>query len=103
MLIGLVVASFLGLILNSYYASKCIPYSVREQIKDIMQPIAICSIPGFVMYLITFLGLNIYLQLVVQLLIGVLIFGVVVKMTGIKEYYFMKEIIVSLIFKLIRK
>lgn len=74
MLIGLVVASFLGLILNAYYAGECIPYTVKDQLKDILQPILICATPGVVMYSISFLDFNIYVQLVLQLLVGLPLF-----------------------------
>lgn len=103
MLYGLVIASVLGMLLNAYFASKCIPYSLKEQIKDLLQPIIICAISGIAMFLVTLLNLNIYIQLLVQLSVGVPLFFLVVNLAKFQEYFFLKETALSVISKIRKK
>ncbi|MCQ2294019.1 MAG: lipopolysaccharide biosynthesis protein [Bacteroidales bacterium] len=99
LLYGFVVSSVLGMVLNAYFASKCIPYSVVSQLKDLLKPLGVCLIAGVAMYAITFLNLNIYLQLLVQLLVGVSVFLITVHLTKIAEYYFLKDTLLSALSK----
>lgn len=103
MLYGLVVASVLGLVLNAYFASQCIPYSLKEQLLDISKPILICAVPGIAMFLVTLLNLNIYVQLLAQIIFGVSLFGLTAYVVKFQEYYFLKDIAISTISKIRRK
>lgn len=99
MLYGLVIVSFLGFLVNAYYASLCIPYSLKQQIYDILKPLFISFIAGAFMYAITFFGLNIYIQLLLQLCIGISIFIGLNMIIKLPEYYFLKDILFDLINK----
>lgn len=102
MLYGLVIASVLGLLLNAFFASKCIPYSVKEQIIDLSKPILICALSGIVMFFITLFKLNIYIQLILQLILGSAVFFVIVRIIKYTEYYFLKETVCSVLAKIKR-
>lgn len=93
MLYGLVLTGITGLLLNAYFSSKCIPYSVIDQIKDLSQPLLVCIVPALAMISVGLLALNIYFQLIAQLLVGMTTFFIIVRITKLEEYYFIKEII----------
>lgn len=100
MLYGLVVASFCGLVLNALFASKCIPYKLSDQLKDLRRPFIACLIPGIVMFAISFLQMNMYILLIIQLIIGLVIFKFSCNTLRIGEYIYMKEIISNIFGKI---
>ena len=103
MLYGLVIASVCGLCLNAYFSSKCIPYSLKEQLFDLARPLGISIIPCFFMYLVTLMNFSLFVQLIMQLVVGISVFILLVKITKLSEYYFIKEIIVSIRKRMIYK
>jgi len=99
MLYGLVIASVLGLLLNASFSSKCIPYPLKEQIIDLSKPLFICAIPGVAMFLVTLLDLNLYYQLITQLLIGCFIFVSIIRITKYSAFFYLKDIGMSVLRK----
>ncbi len=99
MLYGLVLASFLGTLLNAYFASKCIPYTLKEQVRDFMRPLFICLVPGVAMSLVTYFDFNIYIQLLLQLLIGIVTFYAIIRVVKLPEWYYLKDILFSVVLK----
>lgn len=92
MLYGLVIASVLGLVLNAFYASKCIPYSLHRQLCDLFKPFIYCAIPAYIMFILSFLNINLYLLFVIQISAGVIVFLTIVHYKRLPEYYYVLDI-----------
>lgn len=95
LLIGSVFNSFISYLLNSYYSGIMINYSSKQQLIDIFPTFAIALATSFVMWLISFLPLNIWLILIVQVSIGLLLGGILYERTKLPEYIEVKTIIIS--------
>lgn len=100
MLYGLVFASFISTYLNIYYASKCIPYSVKNQLCDLAWPILVSLIVGGVMFFVTIFNLNIYIQFPIQVLVGLSVFIILMKYMKLPEYLYLKDVVYTLLLKL---
>lgn len=75
---GGLISSFLGLIINSYPNRKLLNYNIFEQIKDILPYLGLVllmGVPVYMMnYLYSILNWNMYLVLVLQVLVGAIIY-----------------------------
>lgn len=100
MLIAYAIAGVIGFLLNAYFTQRQSGYSLAAQIKDISHPLLVSFAVGFIMFSLTFIIDNIYTLLALQLLVGFVSFYIISKITKLKEYFFYKEIIDSLIFKI---
>ena len=86
MLYGLILFSIIEFFINSYYTNKLIDYSILNQLKDIF--------PYFLMSIIIFLSMlsiNLFnisgvYTLILQLLLGMIVFVILNRILGIKEY-----------------
>ena len=71
---------------NSYFSKKFISYSTKDQIKDMMPTLFISIIMGVVVYFSAFiLPLNNILKLAAQILIGIIIYVSISKLSKIEE------------------
>lgn len=100
MILGMIFNSFIGYFINSYYSSKLINYSVREQIKDVLPDFGI----SISMAIIVFLALmTITLSPLFELIIGIVLgFGIVISLSrifAIDGYKEIKNVIMELIWK----
>lgn len=100
MLIAYAIAGVIGFLLNAYFTQRQSGYSLAAQIKDISHPLLVSFAVGVIMFSLTFIIDNIYTLLALQLLVGFVSFYIISKITKLKEYFFYKEIIDSLIFKI---
>jgi O-antigen/teichoic acid export membrane protein len=92
MLYGLVIASVLGLVLNAFFASKCIPYSLPSQLRDLSRPFLFCVIPAVAMFVLSFLDINIYLLFLLQISAGGTILMLLVHLKRLPEYYYVLDV-----------
>jgi len=74
MAIGQVVTSLIFTFINSYPNRKLLNYKYLEQIKDILPSFLISVVMGIAVYSIIFLGLNNIITLLLQVLVGILIY-----------------------------
>lgn len=100
MLVAYSIAGIIGFLLNAYFTQKQSGYSLVAQIKDISHPLFVSLAVGVIMFSFTFIFDDIYTLLALQLLAGFISFYIISKITKLKEFYFFKEIIVSLLFKI---
>lgn len=81
--IGGIVSTFI----NSYPNKRLLKYSYLEQLKDILPSVALASIMGVVVYLISLLAYNnIYMILVMQIVVGVLSYVALAKIFKIESF-----------------
>ncbi len=71
---SLLVTSVLSQIINSWPNKKLMNYRYLEQLKDILPGIGLAAVMGGCVYCINFIGLNMWLTLLIQVPLGVVIY-----------------------------
>jgi len=93
LLIGSILTSLISVLINMHYCGKEIEYSTFDQIKDIA-PIAFVSIlASFLTWIISFVEMNVYLLLTIQLLTGTLVFIILSSFFKLESFRIMKNIV----------
>lgn len=83
---SLLVTSVLNQIINSSPNKKLMNYSYLEQLKDMLPQIGLSLGMGALVYLVQFIGLNNLLTLVIQVLVGGMIYVLGSKLFHIDSY-----------------
>lgn len=99
MLIGSVFVGFFSYYLNARYSGPFLNYSIKEQVKDIMPGFSIALLAALPVYVISYLPLNPFILLPMQLLVGLLIVLVLCEKIGLEEYKEIKSIVLGLLKK----
>lgn len=81
--------------LNAYYSGPFIGYSIREQIKDIMPSFIIALLMAMIVFPMSFIKLNPFVILPMQLVVGALFVIIVSEKTQLPEYYEIKGILLQ--------
>lgn len=68
------VTTFISQIINSWPNKKLLNYSYLEQLKDISKNMFLSVIMGAIVYCVTFLNLNMLVTLIIQVLLGVIVY-----------------------------
>lgn len=72
-----IITSIISTFINSHPNKKLLNYSYIEQIKDIFEPFMVSLIMLLIVYAMNFIKLNIYILLILQIIVGILLyFGV---------------------------
>lgn len=71
---SLIVSTVASQIINSWPNKKLLGYSYLEQVKDMLPQIVLSCVMGAVVYCVNFLGLGDILTLLLQVLVGVLLY-----------------------------
>lgn len=97
---ALVVTSFVGYFLNSYYSAELLNYSTLQQIKDITPAFIASIIMGLVIYFSEGLLPNrILIKFIIQTIIGLSVYISASKIGNIDEYIIVYEIMDSILGK----
>ena len=99
MLIGSVFVGFFSYFLNARYSGPFLNYSIKEQAKDIMPGFSIALLVALPVYAISYLPLNPFILLPMQLLVGLLIVLILCEKAGLEEYKEIKSIVLGLLKK----
>ena len=91
--ITMVIYSCIGSLINMIALSKYISYSLLEQIKDILIPLCGSLLMILVIYLIKIPFSNMLYVLLIQILLGVLIYLLVILTIKPKGYLFLKKLL----------
>lgn len=75
-LMGMILSSLISLFINTYYTGKIISVGFLKQLKDMAPILLLCSVMAVGTYFITLLLSNLYLQLFVGGLVGLIIYVV---------------------------
>jgi len=100
MLWGSVLTGIISFFLNSYYSGKKYRYSSFDQLKDLAPSFGVSCAMAIPVYALSFLTLNPFILLPIQLVVG---FGIVILLcekTHLDEYEQAKELILNIISKL---
>lgn len=99
MLWGSVLVGFVSYLVNAYFPSKLISYSMKEQLFDILPSFLISSIMAAIVYAISFISMSISVKLVVQLLVGGVVTIILCEVTKLFEYLELKKMVMKYIKK----
>ena len=90
---GVVFFNFVCLFINLYPSKKYLDYGVFEQVKDII-PTFLCAIMmGFSIYWIQYLPIHLLLILMLQTIMGVLVFGIFCYLSKNESFLYVKSLI----------
>lgn len=90
---GVVFFNFVCLFINLYPSKKYLDYGVFEQVKDII-PTFLCAIMmGFSIYWIQYLPIHLFLILMLQMIMGVLVFGLFCYLSKNESFLYVKSLI----------
>lgn len=93
MLVGFAVAGLIGFLLNAFFTMKVSGYKVTSQIKDLLPSLAISIVSGLSMFVVSFFIHNIYWCLLLQIIVGGLVFFLLSEFFKLSEYCFVKGLI----------
>jgi len=74
MITSSIIASCIGLVVNSFFYRKHLDYRFRDQIGDILPPLLLSAAMGFITYSVMFLNLSSALTLVIQIPLGIALY-----------------------------
>lgn len=94
-MLGTILASFISLVITSYYVKKYINYTYVELIKDLLPTFLASLIMMIIVLGIGHINLNIYVQLLMQLICGVATYILVSMLLKIDSFYYLIFIIKS--------
>jgi O-antigen/teichoic acid export membrane protein len=86
MLIGNVVSGFFSYYLNAYYSGPFLGYSIKDQVKDILPSFTIAMTMGVIVYGMSFIPINYFYLLPIQIIVGGVIVVGLCKITKLEEY-----------------
>ncbi len=69
-----IIISIISIFINAYPNKKLLDYSIKEQLKDIAEPFILSTIMLIVIYIMNYININIYILLILQVIIGILIY-----------------------------
>lgn len=96
---SLIVSGILSQIINSFPNWKLLNYNYLEQLRDILPSICISFFMGLCVYCIGFLSLPILLQLIIQVIIGAIIFISASALLKLEEFNYLFGMVKSFIKK----
>lgn len=99
MLISSVFVGFFSYYMNARYSGPFLNYSIKEQVKDIIPGFSIALLMALPVYAISYLPLNPFVLLPIQLLAGLLIVLALCEKIGLEEYKEIKSIVLGLLKK----
>lgn len=86
MLYTTVITNIIAYFLNSFFSGKLLGYSSWMQIRDIAPSFAISMTMAVVIYLLKYLPISNWIILPIQIVVGILVFFILCKITKIEEY-----------------
>lgn len=103
MICGSIVNSCIAYYLNAYYSGPYLNYSISQQIRDIMPSFLIALIMSIPVYLMSFLPINCYVLLSLQLIVGTTIVLSLCEKVQQDEYKEIKHIVLPIMQKLLKR
>lgn len=100
MIAGMMVNTLIAYYLNSYWSGRFIGYSFREQVKDILPSFFLALGMALSVYLIGIvIPFNYLGKLIIQIFIGAMLTFGICEIFRIKDYLYIKQIIVEKLFR----
>ena len=95
-----VVTGLIAFFLNSHYSGKLLGYSSWMQLKDIASSYGLAFLIAISVYFLKFLPLSYWLILPMQIVLGIVVFFVLCKLTKMEEYQEVRDLMKPMIFKI---
>jgi O-antigen/teichoic acid export membrane protein len=96
MIIGMLISSILSYFLNSYWSGNFIDYGIKDQLKDIIPSLLWSFLIGLLVF---FIGEIIYfppyIELLIQIFIGLVSSILLFELIKLDEYIFMKHLLIA--------
>lgn len=92
---SLLVTSVTSQIINSWPNKKLLNYSYIEQLKDILPSILLASFMGVCVWTIEFLHLSVVITLILQIIVGLVVYILFSKLFKLEAFYYIFDIIKS--------
>jgi O-antigen/teichoic acid export membrane protein len=86
---GQVLSGIISTFINAFPNKKLLDYSYVEQWKDIVPSLLIAVLMGFVVYLFNFAGLIAWQQLILQVVVGVIVYIGLAKLFGLQSFAYL--------------
>lgn len=99
LIIGMILHSVISFFFYSYHVEKIINYKIKEQFADISLSMLVSSIVFVSVYGLNALELSSLHLLLVQVILGFVLFTALCKIFQISEYYSLKTILISKLIK----
>lgn len=100
MVAGTMVTGFISFFLNSHYSGKMLGYSSWMQLKDIAPSYGLALMIALSVYFLKYLPFSYWIVLPIQIVVGIVVFFVVCKLTKMQEYEEVKMMIMPFINKI---
>ena len=94
---SLIITSVLGQIINSWPNKKLLDYSYLEQLKDMLPQIGLSIFMGTIVYCIQFIGLNAIFTLMVQIVVGAVVYILLSRLFHIDSFEYLVNTVKGLI------
>lgn len=103
MLYANIITGIISFFLNSHYSGRFIGYSSLNQLKDVSLSYGIALLIAVPTYFFKFLPLSYWLILPIQVLFGIAMFFIIVRIFNVKEYNEVKLLLLPYINKIFNK
>lgn len=103
LIVGFLTGGCIDFWLNSYYSGKFIGYSTKDQLKDIAPSLGVAFAVALPVYGLSFLPLNEFILLPIQVVVGIGITFIVLEKTRLEEYKELKSIVLPIMNKILHK
>lgn len=99
MLVADVIRGYLCYYLNAYYTKYVMDYSIREQIKDVFPSLRIALTIAVPLFAISFIPINYVVLLIIQVILGSILFFALCEKRKFYEYMELKSIVLKMVYK----
>ena len=93
MALGQVGVAIISTFVNAYPNRKLLNYYYLEQIKDILPNLLITIIMFVIVYSISFININVYLLLIIQIILGIIIYVGLVYLFKLESFNYLLKMI----------
>ena len=100
MIAGSVVTGIISFFLNSYYSGKLLGYSSWMQLKDVAPSYGLALLIALAVYFWKYLPLSYWIILPLQMVVGIVVFFIICKLTKMEEYEEVKGMVMPMLNKL---
>lgn len=94
--IGGVISGIISTFINAYPNKRLLNYSYIDQLKDIIPSFLLSIFMGLLIFSINFISINIYIKLILQIMIGILIYILLARLFRLESYNYLKSTIKEL-------
>ena len=103
LIVGFVTGGCIDFILNSYYSGRFVGYSTKDQLMDILPSLWVALAVALPVFGLSFLPLNPFILLPVQLIVGAAIAFLLLERTRLEEYQELKQIAIPIVNRVIKR